>query len=283
MSSTPTTTEDKQSSSLREWFLSLSRGERTVAVGLALVFVVSITCIAGIVLADRPRGLWIVFALIAAGSVVAFNVLFDLPANWKRGLNAGALLVTAIATVLAVFADDSSPADTGAGTTPPPSTSSPSPEPASPTPTSPNPTPTTSPSPSPTPQPTPTVTVRRSTDKYPLILPSNRYADLDSRNRRWDIEYNGTDDSDIGFDGYYKAAGLTAGKNSGITSVSGSANYNKCSFETGYADQVMPVKRGTKLCVKTSDERFALITVEKLLSDEVGNVEKIQLAVVVWE
>jgi hypothetical protein len=145
--------------------------------------------------------------------------------------------------------------------------------------TSPPPTTTT-----PEPDPTPTVTVRRSTEKHSLVLSDRYYADLDSMSPDWDVTNNGTDDFDIQLSAYYQGAGLSAAGNSELATVSGPASYDTCLMETGYvADEVDPAKPGTRICIKTSEHRYAFITIEKLISDEPGNVEKIKLTAVVWD
>jgi hypothetical protein len=160
----------------------------------------------------------------------------------------------------------------------------------SPSPTTPASQPTPTPTPAPTgttpteaPDPTPSFEVRRSTGKHSLILSNEFWADLDSKNPAWDISQIVTDDHDIGISGYYQGTVFRSGSHSDIATVSGPSNYNTCLIETGYSEEINPAKPGTKICVRTSDKRFAFITIEKLLFDQVGNVEKIQLAVVVWE
>jgi hypothetical protein len=150
-----------------------------------------------------------------------------------------------------------------ATTAPPPSTS---PPPASETTT--------------TPPDTPTPAVRR-TGK--LVLSDGHPANLDSMEPAWDVLSPLEDDFDIAVNGYYKGATLKAAGKSNIASVTGSPDYNTCLEETGYTEEIESAKPGTTACVRTGEERFAFVTVQKLFWDEGGGVEKIQLAVVVWQ
>jgi hypothetical protein len=182
-------------------------------------------------------------------------------------------VITAIATIIGaliggdVITVSAGPAIQPTGTV----SASPSPEPP----------PTTA---TPEPGPTSTGTVRRSTEKHPMVLSDRYYADLDSMSPDWDVTNNGTDDFDIQLHAYYQGASLWAAGNSELATVSDSVNYNTCLMETGYvADEVDPAKPGTGICIKTSEHRYAFITVEKLISDEPGNVEKIKLTAVVWD
>jgi hypothetical protein len=125
------------------------------------------------------------------------------------------------------------------------------------------------------------VTVRRSTGKNPLVLSDRYYADLDSTDPSWDVHPDETGDFDIGFYGYNQGAGLRAGGNSDLAVVSGSANYDTCLKATSYESEIEPITPGSKICVRTSDQRFAFITVDKLsLAD---TPESIELSVVVWD
>ena len=108
-------------------------------------------------------------------------------------------------------------------------------------------------------------------------------ANLDSMEPAWDVLSKQEDDFDIGVNAYYKGAALRAAGQSYIASVSDSPDYDTCLKETGYTEEIDPAKPGTTVCVRTGEERFAFVTVKKLLYDEVDNVERIQLAVVVWE
>jgi hypothetical protein len=278
MSSAPPTTEDKELrvSALSKWFSSLSKiTKSSIAAGLLLIFVASIVGIAGIVLADWPLPfwLWIVFLLLAAASVAAFSGLFlksDLPPHWKRGLQAAGLLVTAIATVLAVT-DDRPTGGPGSEDTASPSTPSQTPD-ASPTPSA---SPTAS-SPTPTPDPTPSNEVRRSTGDNALTLSNAYEIDMDSMDRDWGVHYSDVSpDRDLAYDW----GGLNGAGDMAI--VSGPVKYETCQDTTAYKQGIDEdeLENGLKICVRTSEKRYAFVTIKKI----VGDRDHLQLGVTVWD
>jgi hypothetical protein len=124
--------------------------------------------------------------------------------------------------------------------------------------------------------------VRRSTDSSkPLTLSQAYSADLDTTNPAWDVEYAGNEER---FDIEYDHSSLTALSPSDLAIVSGSARYETCRDATGYTEEVdwRKIKPGLGVCVRTSEKRFAFLTVKKLVGD-IDNPEAIQLDVTVWD
>ena len=147
---------------------------------------------------------------------------------------------------------------------------------------SPSPTPTPTPTPTtPTPDPTPTPTVRRSTEpSKPLTLTQGYAADLDSDEPGWNVKYAGTAPS---FDISYAREGWLSGYYSAdLAIVSGTASYEVCSTASGYRKSLDrdEVEEGINLCVRTSEKRFAFMTIKKLVGGDYPN--EIQLDVMVW-
>ena len=156
--------------------------------------------------------------------------------------------------------------------------------PPSPTPTSPAtpvPPPNPAPRPTPAPDPTPTgVTVRRSSGDNPLALSQSYSADLDSMNPGWDVKYAATlSRFDIG---YAREGWLSARSSSDLAIVSDTASYDVCSTATSYRQSLdrNEVKEGINLCVRTSEKRYAFMTIKKLVGGDYPT--EIQLDVIVW-
>jgi hypothetical protein len=158
---------------------------------------------------------------------------------------------------------------------PVPSSTSPVPGPIPP------PTPVSIPSPTPTfPDPT-GVTVRRSTGDHPLALSESYSADLDSMNPGWDVKYAATMSR---FDISYAREGWLHGRSSSdLAIVSATASYDVCSTATSYRPSldIDEVKKGINMCVRTSEKRFAFMTIKKLVGGDHPN--EIQLDVTVWD
>jgi hypothetical protein len=152
--------------------------------------------------------------------------------------------------------------------------------PASPTPpvTS---VPAPSPPPSPTtatpPEPTAAVTVRRTTGDHPLILSADYVADLDSRDADWGVQ--GAYQDVIKPDIHLTSLSLRGE----IAVVSGSDEYETCQYATGYKGdyQTDEFEAGTHLCVRTTEERLAFVTIEKIVGK--GSSTQLRLNVKVWE
>jgi hypothetical protein len=128
--------------------------------------------------------------------------------------------------------------------------------------------------------------VRRSTGKNPLILTDDHYVDLDSKNPNWDVQQGFPEGLDIGMWGYGvgDGAGLNVGKESESAVVSGPANYDTCSTATNYTGDIQKAKPDKSICVRTSENRYAFITIEKVNLDEKREyVDTVQFAAVVWE
>jgi hypothetical protein len=136
------------------------------------------------------------------------------------------------------------------------------------------------PTPTPTPEPTSAVTVRRSTADYPLTLSGGYSADLDSMNSAWDVKYAATISR---FDLSFNSVGLSGHSKSDLAVVSGPASYETCSNATAYSEGGVSrneAKPGMKLCARTSEKRYAFITIKKLLPKDYP--KEIQLDVTVW-
>jgi hypothetical protein len=156
----------------------------------------------------------------------------------------------------------------------------PSPTTTSPATPVPPPNPTRTPTPTPTPDPTSTVTERRSTGEHPLALSQSYSADLDSMNPGWDVKYAATASR---FDiGYAREGWLSGRSSSDLAIVSGEASYDVCSTATSYRKSLDrdEVKKGINLCVRTSEKRYAFMTIKKLVGGDYPS--EIQLDVVVW-
>lgn len=158
----------------------------------------------------------------------------------------------------------------------------PTPSSTSPVPVTP-PTPPSSPPVTPTPPTTTTtepepVAVRRTTiGKHPLTLTHQYAADLDSMDPGWAVaDASGQSDWDIQFQWDELVGG-----DSDIAVVTGPAKYETCQDATGYSLNVDPkyVEAGTDLCVRTSQQRFAFVTIKDVKSDP----GRIVLDVTVWQ
>jgi hypothetical protein len=153
--------------------------------------------------------------------------------------------------------------------------------------TAPVPVPEPTPSPysgtaSPTPssqEPTPNgVSVRNTTKGRQLLtLPTGTSADLDSENRNWDAEYAGTESR---FDIQFTQSGqLSAYYAAEVAIVSRPASYETCQDATAYKKYLTrsETREGNNLCFKTSEKRYAYVTIEKLAPRE------IQLSATAWD
>jgi hypothetical protein len=139
--------------------------------------------------------------------------------------------------------------------------------------TGPAPTPTTA---TPEPEPTSTVAVRRSTGKNPITLTDQYAADLDSKDGGWAVA-NAAANSD--WDIEFEWGGLGAAED--LAMVKGPVKYETCQNATGYRVTLDEkyVESGTRLCVRTSEDRFAFVTIKDVDSDPA----QIALDVTVWE
>jgi hypothetical protein len=146
--------------------------------------------------------------------------------------------------------------------------------------------PTPSPSPtatSPTPTPTQTGTSERNTTKgrQLLTLPTGTSADLDSENRNWDAEYAGTESR---FDIQFTQSGqLSAYYAAELAIVSGPASYETCQDATAYKKYLTKseTREGKNLCFKTSEKRYAYVTIENLVSRDAPG--EVQLSATAWD
>jgi hypothetical protein len=161
---------------------------------------------------------------------------------------------------------------------PTPSSTSPIPVPPTTTTSAPTPSPTSTDSPSPSPtQPTPTPNpVRRSTDDKALTLSAGYSTDLDSMPPGWGVKSEENEYKDI----EVHQSDLVS-ENGDMAIVSGAPKYETCQDATAYQVEVewRYVRPGLKVCVRTSENRYAFVTVEKFNVDS----QQIQLDVVVWD
>jgi hypothetical protein len=132
-----------------------------------------------------------------------------------------------------------------------------------------------------TPSPSPdSTTVRRKTDpNTPLTLTDGYRADLDSRSPNWDVAYA---DTDTRFDITWSTGGGGGLSANDVALVDGPARPETCIAATAYSDGVPEndLKDGATVCVRTSDHRFAYLTVRPLSPVDDS---KVTLDVVVWE
>jgi len=170
---------------------------------------------------------------------------------------------------------NATPSSTSTVPVTPPTTSAPTPSP----------TPTGSPSPSLTPKPTPAQTTevwQTTIGKQSLILQADYTADLDTKG--WNVKRDRDNEYDIEF-WHGMLIGNQYDNKTYLAVVSGPRKYDTCKEATNYADEISKeeAKKGVTVCVKTSDERFAYITIKNVINGPYGDPYKIELAVVVWE
>jgi hypothetical protein len=100
-------------------------------------------------------------------------------------------------------------------------------------------------------------------------------------NPAWDVSSEDKEGWDLGF-ASIGVGGLSINRHeSDLAVVSGPQSYDTCERATEYSGGLYheDLKEGLTACVKTSESRFAYITIKKL----VGDREKIQLEVTVWD
>jgi hypothetical protein len=144
---------------------------------------------------------------------------------------------------------------------------------SSPAPTMPEPSEPTS---APAPDPTPSINVRRSTGDKVLTLTADYSADLDSMPPGWGVKFEENDYKDI----EVHHSNLVS-ENGDMAIVSGAPKYETCQDATAYQFEVewRYVRPGLKVCVRTSENRYAFVTVKKFNKE----TDDIQLDVVVWD
>jgi hypothetical protein len=107
-------------------------------------------------------------------------------------------------------------------------------------------------------------------------------ADFDSMNPAWDVRNSGfSDRQDVFWDHGGRLSGFRGGE---FAVVSGSADYEICSTATGYRTSLdlREAQPGMNLCVRTSENRYALVTIKKIVGGE-DLRRQVQLGVVVWD
>ena len=191
--------------------------------------------------------------------------------TWEGTAAIVAAVTIAIATIVgALIGGDVINVSAGGAVQPPPSSA------ALPSSSSPPPTPTT-----PTPDPSPAIKVLRSTGENPLTLTAGYSADLDTMDPAWDVEYSARNARlDINFSGSF---GLISQSATDLALVDGPASYDTCLKATGYTKDSVEdqLQAGSTVCVRTSEKRYAFLTVKKLVPRD--NPDKIQLDVTVWD
>jgi hypothetical protein len=145
---------------------------------------------------------------------------------------------------------------------------------------SPTPSPATDPpnetTPTPTPDSTPSTEVRRSTGDKVLTLSNAYEIDLDSMDRDLGVHYSDVDpDRDLAYDW----GGLNGAGDMAI--ISGPVKYETCQDATAYKQGVDEdeLENGLKICVRTSEKRYAFVTIKKIIGDR----DQLQLGVTVWD
>jgi hypothetical protein len=126
--------------------------------------------------------------------------------------------------------------------------------------------------------------VRHKTEpSQPLTLSLNYKADLDSQNSNWDVVSPAYGSRfDIGFNSVGLGGYSSSGNDAAI--VSGPASYETCSAATNYSKAYITRSKATpgmNLCVRTSEKRYAFLTIKKLLPRD--SATQIELDVRVWD
>ena len=115
---------------------------------------------------------------------------------------------------------------------------------------------------------------RQSTGNNPLTLSSGYRADLDSTDPAWDVQSEGADrHMDIVFS-YGKLREISPTLRSFQDRPNMRHGYKKFLDED-------ETRSGTSLCVRTSESRFAFVTIKKVRGE--GSSAQIQLDVTVWD
>jgi hypothetical protein len=102
--------------------------------------------------------------------------------------------------------------------------------------------------------------------------------DLDSTDPTWDA-HDGGGYGDLYYDPPH---GIRLG-NSDLAYVGGAGSYETCAIQSGYTGEAINgtnLRTGTSACVRTSEKRYALITITKLVTNP---ARQVQLEVTVWD
>jgi hypothetical protein len=196
--------------------------------------------------------------------------------TWEGTAAIIAAVIVAIATIVgALIGGDIINISPGSAIQPP----TPTPTPVVAT-TSSAPSPSASPSPALEPSPTPSTHVRRTTEgkSLPLTISDRYMVDLDSTDPTWDA-HDGGGYGDLYYDPPH---GIRLG-NSDLAYVGGAGSYETCAIQSGYTGEAINgtnLRTGTSACVRTSEKRYALITITKLVTNP---ARQVQLEVTVWD
>jgi len=121
----------------------------------------------------------------------------------------------------------------------------------------------------------------------PLTLNFGYEADLDSVAPNWGVG-NSINGDDLNFGGCgcsYDGVNARPESGSDIAPAMGMANYATCASATAYGLQLGPDNTtvGTAVCVRTSEGRYAFLTVTALAHNDSGGLSSVSFDVTVWE
>ena len=114
-----------------------------------------------------------------------------------------------------------------------------------------------------------------------MVLQADYTADLDTEG--WSIKRR-DNENDIEF-WHGALIGNQYDNKTYLAVVSGPRKYETCKEATNYAEEISKeeTKKGVTVCVKTSESRFAYITIKKVVHNFYDDPYKIQLALTVWD